>query len=125
MHRLNVVAFDDLLVVRRSHIHSGLLTGALERGAVIVAERHHLRVRAQRESRQMILQADAAASDNRNADEVHVAMSSLTGGEYGGPSGKGKRGDVFGCRRRRRPVFSTNHVATRIETFAVLNRPIP
>ena len=46
----------------------------------------------------MILQSDSAAANDRNTDGFHELKSSITGREYGGGLGKGKRTTRVGCR---------------------------
>src|SRR6266542_618488 len=76
---MDVFPTHDLLVLGRSDLHPGLLSGPLERRWIAVAECDHPGVRAQRQTREMILQSHAAAADDRNADGFHGIVKWLTG----------------------------------------------
>ena len=82
--RLDVIALDDVLVVRRSRGDTGLLAGAFQGRGIAVAKGDYLGLRTEGEAWQMFLKVDSAAADNRNADFFHGSMYLLKGGEYGG-----------------------------------------
>ena len=87
---VNIVAADDFLVAGRGGGDAGLLPGAFERGGIRVAERDDLGVRAKGESGEMVLQRDAAATDDGEVELLHLSGQNLMSGEYVGPRGKGK-----------------------------------
>lgn len=67
---VDVFALHDVLVTRGGDRDAGLLPGAFERGGVGIAKRGDFHVRTQGEPRQMILQRDAAATDDGDIDDV-------------------------------------------------------
>lgn len=87
---VNIVAADDFLVAGGGGGDAGLLPGAFERGGIRVAERDDLGVRAKGESGEMVLQRDAAATDDGEVELLHLSGQNLMSGEYVGPRGKGK-----------------------------------
>ena len=84
---VNVIASDDFFMLCRSDRHAGLLPGALQRGCIGVAERGHLHIGAQRETGEMILQRDAATTDDGDIESAGRRHGEV---EYGEVSGKGK-----------------------------------
>ena len=69
--RLHVVALHHLFVFRRGDFDASLLTRALQCGRISIAERDDFRFGTQRKARKMILQRDAAAADDGDADLLH------------------------------------------------------
>src|SRR5947207_734406 len=86
--RLHVVPLHDLFVFRRGDVDAGLLTRALQGCLVGVAERDDFGFGTQRKARKMILQRNAAATDDGDADLFHDNKVSR---EYDQVSGKDKR----------------------------------
>ena len=86
--RLDVVALDDLAVIGRSDVDARLAPGLFQRGGVGVAECGDLRIRAERQAGEMVLQGDAPAANNRNSNSTHVLLA----GKYGGNGPELKRG---------------------------------
>src|SRR5438477_356294 len=69
--RLYIVALHDVFVIRRGDVDAGLLTRALQGCPVGVAERDDFGFGTQRKAGKMILQRDAAATHDGDADWFH------------------------------------------------------
>src|SRR4030095_7472721 len=62
--RVDVIARDDFLPVRGRNRSAGLLSRGFERRRICVAQGLHADIGAKREAREMILQRDAAGSND-------------------------------------------------------------
>ena len=71
--RLHVVPLHDLFISRRGDVDASSAARPLQCPGVAVAERNDSGFGTQLEAREMILQRDAAATDDGNADLFHDA----------------------------------------------------
>src|SRR5205823_6559920 len=70
-HRVHLVALRDLFIFGRGDFDARLLARLLQRGRVAIAERDDSGFRTQGEAGKMVLQRDAAAADDGDADWFH------------------------------------------------------
>ena len=73
-HRVHIVPAHDLEVIGPTHLHPCLLAGAIESRGRAIAERGQSCFRTERQSRQMVLQSDPAATDDRKSECLHVQL---------------------------------------------------
>ncbi len=73
-HGVHVIPLHDLFVPGGNAGDASLLPRSFERGRVRVAERENLRFGTEGQPRQMILQGDAAAADDGDADGSHFVI---------------------------------------------------
>ena len=70
-HRVHLIPLRDLFIFGRGDFDARLLARLLQRGRVAIAERDDSGSRTQGEAGKMVLQRDAAAADDGNADWFH------------------------------------------------------
>jgi hypothetical protein len=70
-HGVDVIAFEDFLIIRTAELNFGDLASAFENFEIGVAESDHLDIRAQGQAGDVVLKRDTAAPNNRNTDRAH------------------------------------------------------